>query len=75
MSSFLSVVETKLHIMANCDVSRILWFKLLGSHLHNLSFSNPMDFLETIVHENNKLAMILDPQEKLKITVTMAIII
>ena len=54
-------MEIELHIMANYDVSRILWLKLLGLHLHNLCFFDPMGFLETIVHKNNKLAMILDP--------------
>ena len=36
--------EIDLHIMAACDVTRILWFKLLGLHIHNVSFTNPRIF-------------------------------
>ena len=44
--------ETELHIMAHCEVIRILWFRLLGLHLRNIVFTNPLDFLATITRQH-----------------------
>ena len=67
--------ETELHLMSRCEVTQILWFKLLGFHLHHINFSNPLDFLASVMHENNRFAIITDPFEKVKISATTAIIL
>ena len=66
--------ESDLHIMANYNVSRF-GFKTLGVHLHQLSFTNLMDFLASVVHENTKLGTTFTRQEKHKITAATALIL
>ena len=56
-----SDAETELHIMAGCEITRLLWFKLLGLHMHSVSFTDPLDFLASVVHENKKFAFLTDP--------------
>ena len=61
--------------MATRVVSQLLWFKILGVHLHQFSFANPMEFLASVVHENNKLGASFMPLEKHKINVAAALIL
>ena len=74
-SVYSTTFENDLYIMPQCDVSRVLWFQLLGLHLKSLSFSNPIDFLAAIIHANNKLGVITNIDDKFKIIVVATIIL
>ena len=56
--------------MAHYDISYILWFHLVGLHLQNVTFAYPIDFLATIIHDNDKFGYIIDSYSKLRITTT-----
>ena len=70
-----SDVETKLHIMAYCEVVCILWFRLLGLRLQNLNFANPLEFLATIIHVNDKFSYISDVDSKFCVAAATTIIL
>ena len=50
--------KNDLYIMAQCEVSYVLWFYLLSLYLQNISFFNPLDFLAIVTHANKKLGIL-----------------
>ena len=51
-------LKDNVHIMSQCELTRILWFKLLGIHLHAISFSSPLDYFATVTYVTNKFGHI-----------------
>ena len=57
--------------MTKCEETRLLWFHILGLHLHILKFFDPMDFFVAIVHVSSKLGSFLGSKVNIIVTTTI----
>ena len=67
--------ENELHFMAKCEVAHILWFRLMGLHLQQFNFFDPLEFLAIVTFVTNKLGPITNLETQNRVIAAAAIIL